>query len=657
MNIRIRSLTLLVGLLVSACGTPAAPAVISTDAPTAPPPSPLLGHFDAVLSVAYSPDGKLLASASADTNIILWNTQGSRFDNQPLNGHLAPVNSVAFSPDGKTLASASSDNTIAVWDMDTRDIINKLSAHTDRVNSVAFSPDSQTLASASNDKTILLWKVPKAEEFGLPQPIGKLAAHTDAVNSVAFSPDGKLLASASSDKTIIVWNVATRQPVAQLAGHTAKVNSVAFSPNGKLLASASDDKTIIVWDVATRQPVGRPLNRHLDAVSSVAFSPDGKLLASGSWDFSCLLWDVATLDVVAPRMRAHRGAVTSVAFSPDGKTLASAGADHNIFLWNVPAQIAAAGVTIETTQAATAPGQSIQTAQHKKTYADLVVGFAQVSPESDWRSANTFSMKKTAQQLGVTLKFNDMQSSQNNQLRAIRMFIASRVDVIAVTPVVEVGYEAVFQEAKAAGIPIILLDRQVAGLEDCYVSRLASDFTEEGRKAGRALAKLMNGQANIVELSGIPGYGATFERGSGFREILHDYPGMKIIDTQTGNFTRGESEPAMAVLLKKYGNKINALFAQNDDMAIGAIKAIEAYGLKPGVDIKIVSIDATHEAFEAMIAGKLNATVEYNPMMGPQFYELSLKIVNGETVPRWVKTNEDIFYPDNAAEILPTRKY
>src|SRR5581483_3299164 len=147
------------------------------------------------------------------------------------------------------------------------------------------------------------------------------------------------------------------------------------------------------------------------------------------------------------------------------------------------------------------------------------------------------------------------------------------------------------------------------------------------------------------------------DRYKGFREILRQYPDMKIIASESGDFTRAKGKEVMANLLQRYGNQITAVFAHNDDMAIGAIKAIEEYGLKPGVDIKIVSIDGIHDAFQAMIDGKLNATIECNPLLGPQFYELALKVVNGEPVPKWVPSKEGVFLPDTAAEILPTRKY
>lgn len=293
----------------------------------------------------------------------------------------------------------------------------------------------------------------------------------------------------------------------------------------------------------------------------------------------------------------------------------------------------------------------------KKTYQDLIVGYVQLGDESAWRSANSASVKEAAAKLGVELRFSDAQQKQENQIQAIRSLIAQKVDVIGVAPIVETGWVAVFQEAKDAGIPIILVDRRAAVSQDLYVSLMGSDFFEEGRKAGRIMAELTNGQANIVELQGTSDSAPANDRYLGFREVLKDYPDMKIIESVDGNFTVAKGKEVMENFLEKHGDNITALYAHNDDMALGAIKAIEAYGLEPAVDIKIVSVDAVHGAFEAMIAGKLNATVECNPLLGPKFLELALKVVNGESVPKWIPSEEGVFFPDNAAEILPTRKY
>ena len=293
----------------------------------------------------------------------------------------------------------------------------------------------------------------------------------------------------------------------------------------------------------------------------------------------------------------------------------------------------------------------------KKTYDELVVGYSQIGAESEWRTGNTASIKEEAERLGVELIFSDGQQKQANQIKAIRTFIAQQVDVIGVSPVVETGWESVFQEARDAGIPVILVDRRADVSDDLYASYLGSDFIEEGQNAAKIMVDLLGGEGNIVELVGTVGSAPAIDRYSGFRQITHEYPEIKIIGSQSGDFTRAKGEEVMGDFLQLHGDEIDAVYAHNDDMAIGAIQAIEEYGLKPGEDIKIVSIDAARGAFKAMIDGKLNVTVECNPLLGPQFFELAQKVINGEEVPKRVYTEESIFYPTSAAQILPYRKY
>ena len=293
----------------------------------------------------------------------------------------------------------------------------------------------------------------------------------------------------------------------------------------------------------------------------------------------------------------------------------------------------------------------------QKNYQNLVVGFSQIGAESEWRTANTESIKESARELGIELLFSDAQQKQENQIKAIRTFIAQQVDVIGVSPVVETGWESVFQEAKDAGIPIILVDRRADVSPDLYATHLGSDFVEEGRNAGRVMVDLLDGEGKIVELAGTLGSAPANDRAKGFREILADYPDMHIMASQSADFTRAKGKEVMEGLLQEYGEDIDAVFAHNDDSAIGAIKAIEEFGLVPGEDIIIVSIDAIRDAFQAMLDGKLNATIECNPLLGPQFFEIALKVTNGETVPKWIPSQESIFYPENVAEIMPTRKY
>jgi galactofuranose transport system substrate-binding protein len=288
----------------------------------------------------------------------------------------------------------------------------------------------------------------------------------------------------------------------------------------------------------------------------------------------------------------------------------------------------------------------------------IVVGYAQLGAESEWRTACTNSIKEEAEKRGIELKFSDAQQKQENQIKAIRSFIAQGVDVIGVSPVVESGWETVFKEVKDAGIPLVLVDRKADVSEDLYTCYLGSDFVEEGRKAADELAKLIDSKGNIVELQGTVGSSAAVGRQEGFLERLNEkYPDIKIIKSQTGDFTRAKGKEVMEAFLKSDGENIEAVFSHNDDMAIGAIQAIEEYGKKPGEDIKIVSVDAVKGAFEAMIAGKLNVTVECNPLLGPQFFDVCEDIVAGKDVTKYIPSEEGVFRQDTAAQDLPNRKY
>lgn len=288
----------------------------------------------------------------------------------------------------------------------------------------------------------------------------------------------------------------------------------------------------------------------------------------------------------------------------------------------------------------------------------LVVGFAQIGAESEWRTAETNSIKSEAEKLGVELKFSDAQQKQENQIKALRTFIAQKVDVIGIAPVVETGWDTVFQEAKDAKIPIILVDRKAKVAEDMYATFIGSDFIEEGKNAAIEMAKLLGNKGNVVELEGTVGASAATDRKKGFDdEIAANYKDIKILKSQTGDFTRAKGKEVMESWLKSDKNNIQGVYAHNDDMALGAIQAIEEAGLKPGVDIKIVSIDGVKGAFEAMVAGKLNVTVECNPCLGPQFFEAAKALKEGKTLDKWVKSKEGIFRMETAAEDIKTRTY
>ena len=294
----------------------------------------------------------------------------------------------------------------------------------------------------------------------------------------------------------------------------------------------------------------------------------------------------------------------------------------------------------------------------------IVLGFSQIGAESEWRTANTESIKSAAKEAGIDLKFSDAQQKQENQIKAIRSFIAQKVDVIAFSPVVESGWETVLREAKAAHIPVILSDRAVDVKDDSlWVSFMGSDFVEEGRRAARWLMDYKpvkdlaaKGPVNIVELQGTVGSAPAIDRKKGFEEIIKDNPNFKITRSQTGDFTRAKGKEVMEAFLKADKN-INVLYAHNDDMAIGAIQAIEEAGLKPGKDITIVSIDGVKGAFEAMMAGKLNCSVECSPLLGPQLMDAVKDLKAGKALSKRIVTKESVFPAEVAAKVFPTRKY
>jgi simple sugar transport system substrate-binding protein len=289
----------------------------------------------------------------------------------------------------------------------------------------------------------------------------------------------------------------------------------------------------------------------------------------------------------------------------------------------------------------------------------ITVGFSQIGAESAWRTANTQSIKDEAAKRGINLVFSDAQQKQENQIKALRSFIAQGVDVIAFSPVVETGWEPVMKEIHQAGIPVVLTDRAVDVSDPAlYVTLIGSDFVQEGRKAAQWLADKTGGKANIAELVGTPGSAPAIDRKKGFEEVLAKYPGMKIIKSQSGDFTRAKGKEVMESFLKSPDAKdITALFAHNDDMALGAIQAMEEAGIKPGKDIVIVSIDGIKGAFEAMAAGKMNCTVECNPLIGPQLFDAVQAVMDHKELPKRIEVKEGVFDESKAAAELPNRKY
>lgn len=290
----------------------------------------------------------------------------------------------------------------------------------------------------------------------------------------------------------------------------------------------------------------------------------------------------------------------------------------------------------------------------------LVVGFSQIGAESGWRTAETKSIKEEAAKRGIDLRFSDAQGDQDNQVRALRSFIQQKVDAIAIAPKTEEGWGPVFEEAKKAGIPVILVDRGVkVASEDLYVTFIGSDFVEEGRRAAQWLVKATGGKATIAELQGTPGAGPAIDRKKGFEEIISSQPGMKIVKSQSGNFERAKGKEVFESFLRSpEGSSITALYAHNDDMALGAIQAIQAAGKVPGKDILVVSIDGVRDAFQAMADGTLNCSVECSPLLGPQLFDVIEKVRKGEAVPHRVQTVEGVYEASQVTpEVLKARQY
>ncbi len=288
----------------------------------------------------------------------------------------------------------------------------------------------------------------------------------------------------------------------------------------------------------------------------------------------------------------------------------------------------------------------------------LTVGFSQIGAESAWRTAETQSIQDEAKKRGVDLRFSDAQQKQENQFKAIRTFIAQGVDAIILAPVVETGWEPVLKEAKAANIPVVLVDRGVKVTdESLYATLIASDFVQEGRLAAEWLVKKLGGKGNVVELQGTPGSAPAIDRKKGFEEILAKNADVKIIKSQSGNFERSKGKEVMEAFLKAEGKNINAVYAHNDDMALGAIQAIKEAGLAPGKDVIVVSIDGVKGAFEAMVAGTLNCTVECNPLLGPAAFNAVEAIKAGKTMAKKTIVQDQVFDQSVAKDVIGSRKY
>lgn len=287
----------------------------------------------------------------------------------------------------------------------------------------------------------------------------------------------------------------------------------------------------------------------------------------------------------------------------------------------------------------------------------LTIGFAQVGTESDWRIAFTEAVFTEAEARGIQLVFADAGNNQDKQISAIRSFIAERVDAILLAPVIETGWDTVLREARDAGIPVVIIDRNVTADESLYLTRVSSNFVHEGRLAAAWLAQATAARCNIVELEGTIGSSAARDRQIGFNDVIALFPDMRIIVSQPGDFRRANGQRIMeGILNAENPDDICAVWSHNDDMAIGAIAAIKAAGLDPGQDILIVSVDAIPDIFKAMMDGDTNATVELSPNMGGPAFDAIIEHLNGLDVPKWIPVTGGIYFPDTAADEYARRR-
>ncbi len=304
----------------------------------------------------------------------------------------------------------------------------------------------------------------------------------------------------------------------------------------------------------------------------------------------------------------------------------------------------------------TAPSDEIGTLDRP-----IVLGFSQLGSESDWRLANTRSIQEASTEAGMTLILDNAEQSQEKQIKAIRSFIRSKVDVIAFAPVIQSGWEPILKEAKQAGIPVILSDRAVDVKDSSlYVTFIGSDFYDEGVKAGKYLLDKMRdhpGVVRIVELAGTVGSSPSINRGQGFRDTIKSRSELTIVRSGPADFTKEKGKEIMKSFLEQEKEPPHVLFAHNDDMALGAIEAIEEAGLKPGKDIVIISVDGTRQAFEMMVEGKINCVIECNPLLGPMIMQAAKEIIQGRTLPKRIAPPESVFTEEMAAKEVDNRKY
>jgi len=297
----------------------------------------------------------------------------------------------------------------------------------------------------------------------------------------------------------------------------------------------------------------------------------------------------------------------------------------------------------------------------------IIVGFSQIGAESAWRTCNTRSVQEAAAERGVQLVYDNAEQKQENQIKALRSFIAYQVDVIVFVPIVTDGWDNVLQEARDAGIPVLVTDRKIDVVDQSlYAGFIGTDSLKEGRNAGlfvldkfekkREQSDTNEEYINIVELFGTEGSSVAIGRAEGFREVLKEHPNYRIIYSKSGDFLRSKGYELAVEFLEMYDD-IDVIFSHNDGMTLGAIEAMEERGILPGTDIVIVTIDAQQAAIDALREGKVNCVIECNPKTGPEIIKLAESLADGEEIPRLQYVHEEVFYETDDLSLIAPRGY
>ncbi len=283
----------------------------------------------------------------------------------------------------------------------------------------------------------------------------------------------------------------------------------------------------------------------------------------------------------------------------------------------------------------------------------IVVGFSQMEYNNMFRITETNSIKGEARKRGYQVLFTNAAGSTTKQISDVRELIAQKIDFLILAPREYEGAAPALKIAKRAKVPVILIDRDAAGKPGVdYVTLIASDFIQEGKRAAEWLAKKMSYRANIIELAGTPGASAARDRAAGFRQGIIRYPGMKIITSQSGDFDRTIGQKVMENIIQVYNGKFNAVYAQNDEMAIGAIQALKAAGITPGKDVILVSIDGEQDGLKAIVAGELGASVECSPIFGPKVFDVIEDLLKGKKIPTRIINTDRFFDAGNARKFI-----